>query len=1724
MDTLSAVGGASLGAVASVGNFLDLPGSSIRDILAGQNPLDQWLTPLTDANRTTGRQLLEKYGMRANRETGMTGWLSDPGEGLRDLAGFGAEVLLDPFGPLTKGTKMATGAASLVDRAHPVVKGLAKGSVNLFDRLPGKVGQVTKQFVIDKSKDLGRGIKALFNAPSGGVTDVYAQGIKERATATAEAAKQLADTMTIDIVETANRSGFNLNRNNDLDMNDPANWLADDSPLLTKAREDQLTRFWEGTYDPANAGMKQGDLVTPQGSDAFKEVEWIDRSSTGTKVKLVNDDRIYNDFDFDPKKQWLSQAVEIPQEVQDVMLQMKGFRDTLKNEVHELGGNIGELMDPYIDFTHRRKGVDLARAEQIGGLAHHNWVRNKYASLASTLQATGGREMLYKAFKDGTPGVTDLYRDNNWQNIVRSVNQLATGVGKDSGPNFLPGYVGMRHVQEFAEALGKTPEDVFREMQALRPVNATDSRAFVSAPGVYSVTKQGSVIGSLAVDVVDGVARVNTAGLPDMSVLPDALHDVAWHLARDGAASKVQINVPSPTFTPGEAFNDSAYGLVQRVEVGGEIPAYHASGTKVPAFDDSKLGSNSAKAQGVYSADSQLGHQFVEDSSALVNYPNRSNLLGDVIHAVRVKAGKTAVIDIHDLRKKLPTNADVQQFKKYLSDNGFSSVRLVGGGAGKLTDNTLVALSGKAVTIDKYLNPEDAASYVPVSMSDSLKPLGYVPDGLNPDGTERLVRSVFNADDTYTAFDKFMPKDEFLARFNGYVAYLADQVKQGDAAGVQPGRGWWKSYTSITPKADGTERVLNLNPEDLKFVDKNNILDPNIRRLFTKINEYDAAIAHVQEGKELYIGVKHDRGKRSELLFLKPTQRHQVELQHKQLVSKLEKMLTDSPLTQAEAITDAVHGAITRNYSDKVDQWMPEFDKSGDIIATNAAGDSVRRAGLKEWHKAFDDLNDGMELVRPQSLHESLLRLDDDSLQALMFTPAQRQKIAGLREQIVDKADVIQDEAGRQAATIQQDMSIPLVDRHRGIAEDLAQNVERRFNNMYEGSSVSSNLEYLRKNVSFKSLLQEQRDFIGKAVVDARTNPEAFGTRSPRGNVDVEYDLANKRGMTFEQAIKDGFFGEGISDKRFIESVRQYLIKNKAMTATDKADEIVKQINEIKSLRLMADTWSQMKTFNEGMGMATMPELETPFRWAQNLMSATKAGQLSTSFATGVRDGMSSYFNGIVMGDMDPAAILRHGKAAISFTKGMAIDPGKGIADIEQYLAAKGLPSTAETRGQVFQNMWNAHHMHGSPNPDIITADAFRLAEADSSMALLRNRAGSQPGEALAGLKRTVQKPWQVFDPRVQGTWTTDELGRQVQRSEGKNPLVNMMNGFRGMIDTTIRTTFVLDRLKKTGSMAQALADADRILLNADPKNFTRFEHKFMKSVVPYYSFIRQSLPLFISEMMVNPGGKLGMTIRGTRLGQGGEKDYVPYQYLDSAAIPIGETDEGQLKYLTSLGLMHEDAVKYAGNALQGDLRGLMQHALSSSNPAMKWLIEYSTNTSLFSQGPMGGRRLDDLDPTMGRIAANLGLQSVDASGRPLPVGGAITESVAAMSPISRLLSTTKIATDKRLSAKDKVARLVTGFRVETVEKEQITRDLRDRLNAIQIKLGARPLTIVSGAEKLKQFALDNGDTETAAQLDQIEKALALQKKLDREAEKGTGDEPVKDSRKALIDRLRALR
>lgn len=92
-----------LNILAGAGNALDLPGSSVRDILAGRNPFDQWATPFHEQNRTTGRQLARDYGLAGDQDN-WGNW----------LGGMAVETALDPMsyiglGLLNKGVKMKPG-------------------------------------------------------------------------------------------------------------------------------------------------------------------------------------------------------------------------------------------------------------------------------------------------------------------------------------------------------------------------------------------------------------------------------------------------------------------------------------------------------------------------------------------------------------------------------------------------------------------------------------------------------------------------------------------------------------------------------------------------------------------------------------------------------------------------------------------------------------------------------------------------------------------------------------------------------------------------------------------------------------------------------------------------------------------------------------------------------------------------------------------------------------------------------------------------------------------------------------------------------------------------------------------------------------------------------------------------------------------------------------------------------------------------------------------------------------------------------------------------------------------------------------------------------------------------------------------------------------------------------------------------------------------------------
>ncbi len=127
IDEISPIQEKNPSALEALGNLLDLPGSSIRDVVAWKNPFDQWLTPTHAENRTTGRDLLRHFKL-ADPETNSWG---------NAVAGFGAEVLTDPMtytgiGAFTRAGKAAS-KAGLVKNIHSMADAVTKTPKQLID-------------------------------------------------------------------------------------------------------------------------------------------------------------------------------------------------------------------------------------------------------------------------------------------------------------------------------------------------------------------------------------------------------------------------------------------------------------------------------------------------------------------------------------------------------------------------------------------------------------------------------------------------------------------------------------------------------------------------------------------------------------------------------------------------------------------------------------------------------------------------------------------------------------------------------------------------------------------------------------------------------------------------------------------------------------------------------------------------------------------------------------------------------------------------------------------------------------------------------------------------------------------------------------------------------------------------------------------------------------------------------------------------------------------------------------------------------------------------------------------------------------------------------------------------------------------------------------------------------------------------------------------------------
>jgi hypothetical protein len=297
-------------------------------------------------------------------------------------------------------------------------------------------------------------------------------------------------------------------------------------------------------------------------------------------------------------------------------------------------------------------------------------------------------------------------------------------------------------------------------------------------------------------------------------------------------------------------------------------------------------------------------------------------------------------------------------------------------------------------------------------------------------------------------------------------------------------------------------------------------------------------------------------------------------------------------------------------------------------------------------------------------------------------------------------------------------------------------------------------------------------------------------------------------------------------------------------------------------------------------------------------------------------------------------------------------------------------------------------------------------------------------------------------------------------------------------------------------------------------RNFTPFELKYMRRLLPFYKFSRSQIPFQMKQLMEKPGGAQAQLFRALNQAQS-QGELAPDYVRDTASIPVSEQNpilqaligappEGTDRYISGLGLMAEDLLSVGPG-----VRGTGQEFLSRLNPLLKGPLEYTTNQSFFQAGPEGGRPLDELDPLMGRILANLSGQK-DAVQLPQ-----ILEVAAANSPIASLLTTARTLTDPRkagdygalseaspvpLPGVPALLNTLTGLRVTDVSpgsKDAIVRDLLEsRMKGAGAKAFER---VYFSKEQLAQMSPE--DRQVALELQGLANVLAKRTK-ERAAER----------------------
>lgn len=411
---------------------------------------------------------------------------------------------------------------------------------------------------------------------------------------------------------------------------------------------------------------------------------------------------------------------------------------------------------------------------------------------------------------------------------------------------------------------------------------------------------------------------------------------------------------------------------------------------------------------------------------------------------------------------------------------------------------------------------------------------------------------------------------------------------------------------------------------------------------------------------------------------------------------------------------------------------------------------------------------------------------------------------------------------------------------------------------------------------------------------------------------------------------------------------------------------------------------------------------------------------------------------------------------ASKILRGQAIDGLQNIPAIEKFLYDAGIENTPENALNAYKSLYQSRYgRSGVMASDAAVPTGTTLDDVTSGLpGQIEQTYPQMFGDAaklLAGKNPATGK----FEAGRFNPMNVRNVGGRTESTFGPAAASDLLGGHA---DDLTRMASDLHLLRDGYDPSVAARDVNSAFADYSLDALTPTEQQIRRAL-PFYNFMKSQGVHTAKELATRPGGPMAQTIRATADMQ--DKDPTTPEYVQqTTSIPLNTLPDGTKRYLTGLGLMHEGPLSYFG----GGTQGMLMQGLSQVNPFIKAPIEYATGESFFQRGPMGGRDLGDLDPTVGRTLSNIGVMTgmmPEGSGPVRFTGQQPVEFILGNSPISRALTTARSLTDTRKDPLSKGLNFLTGARVSDISPAAQDAVLRDAAQAYGKQIGAKEFSRV---------------------------------------------------------------